>query len=87
MDDISSLRSEFESAMDALVESGRYPSREDVLREGVRLVQDREARLARFEAKIAKSIASADRGDVVDLDVAFDQVRASIRSVADGRAA
>lgn len=82
MDDISSLGSEFESAMDALVESGRYPSREDVLREGVRLVQDRDARLARLEAKIAKSIASADRGDVVDLDEAFDRVLAKLRKKA-----
>ena len=86
MDDISRLGSEFESAMDALVESGRYSSREDVLREGVRLVRDREARLARFESELAPSIRSADCGDVIDLSVAFDQVRASIRSVADGRA-
>lgn len=87
MDDITGLGSEFESVVDALVESGRYPSREDLLREGVRLVQDREAKLARFEAEIAVSIAQADRGEVVDLDVAFDKVRASIRSAADDRAA
>lgn len=87
MDDISSLGSEFDSVMDALVGSGRYSSREEVLREGVRLVQDRDARLARFEAEIAPSIRSADRGDVVELEAAFDQVRASIRNVADGRAA
>ena len=80
MDDIAGIGIEFETVMDSLVESGRYLWRDDVLREGVRLVQDREAKLARFEAKIANSIAQADQGEVVDLDVAFDQVLAKLRS-------
>jgi antitoxin ParD1/3/4 len=35
------------------VKNGRYGSKSEVLREGVRLIQDREARLAAHEAAIA----------------------------------
>lgn len=43
-----------EAILNDLVEGGRYPIREDVLREGVRLVQDREARLARIDAAVSR---------------------------------
>lgn len=87
MDDIFNLGTEFDDAVDALVESGRYRSREEVLREGVRLVQDRATRLASFEVEIAKGTASADRGDVVELDEAFDQVLEKLRRQASRSAA
>ena len=59
-----------------LVANGRYNSKSEVLREGVRLVQDREARLAALEAEIAKGIASADAGDLIDADEVFDELEA-----------
>ena len=37
-----------------LVATGRYHSKSEVLREGVRLIQEREARLAALDASIAR---------------------------------
>ena len=40
--------------------SGRYRSKSEVLREGVRLIQERETRLAALDASIARGVADAD---------------------------
>jgi antitoxin ParD1/3/4 len=62
-----------EEFVENLVKSGRYRSRSEVLREGVRLVQEREAKLAHFKAEIQKGIDSADRGELFDADEVFDK--------------
>lgn len=54
------LGKQLESFVQQLVESGRYGSKSEVLREGVRLLQDREARLAVLDASITRSLADAD---------------------------
>ena len=62
------LGGRLESVVSQLVKTGRYNSRSEVLREGVRLVQERESRLAALDASIARGIADADAGRVHDLD-------------------
>lgn len=42
------------------VVTGRYNSKSEVLREGVRLIQDRETRLAALDASIARGLADAN---------------------------
>ena len=44
------LGDQLETFITDAVKNGRYGSRSEVLREGVRLVQEREARWARYEA-------------------------------------
>jgi antitoxin ParD1/3/4 len=66
-----------EKAVNALVKSGRYNSRSEVLREGVRLVQEREARLAALDAALARGIADADAGRVTDAADVFDRLAAT----------
>lgn len=56
------LGKKLESYVQQLVASGRYGSKSEVLREGVRLVQDREARLAALDASITRGLADADEG-------------------------
>lgn len=56
------LGKQLESYIQQLVETGRYGSKSEVLREGVRLVQDRETRLAALDASIMRGIADADAG-------------------------
>jgi antitoxin ParD1/3/4 len=44
------LGQQLEAFVTSLVETGRYGSKSEVLREGVRLIQDREAQLAALDA-------------------------------------
>ncbi len=54
------LGENLEKVVSDLVENGRYNSKSEVLREGVRLVQEREARLRELDASIVLAIAEAD---------------------------
>ena len=56
------LGPQLEGFVTKLVETGRYNSKSEVLREGVRLIQERETRLAALDAAIARGIADADAG-------------------------
>ncbi len=62
------LGSQLESVVTELVKSGRYNSRSEILREGVRLVQEREKRLAALDASIMRGIADLDAGRTVTGD-------------------
>ena len=57
-----------------LVASGRYHSKSEVLREGVRLIQERETRLAALDASIARGLADADAGRVKPSSEVFDRL-------------
>jgi antitoxin ParD1/3/4 len=74
------LGNQLESYVAALVATGRYNSKSEVLREGVRLIQDREARLAALDASIARGLADADAGRTVDAAHAFDRLEAKYRA-------
>lgn len=73
------LGSQLEEVVQDLVDRGRYNSKSEVLREGVRLVQERERRLAELDAALAKGIADAEAGRVKPLDEAFDRLRQELR--------
>ena len=73
------LGEQLEAFIDEAVSKGRYGSRSEVLREGVRLVQEREAKWARFEQEMHTAIAQADAGETIPLDEAFDRVLANLR--------
>ena len=62
------LGGNLEDVVTRLVKSGRYNSRSEILREGVRLVQERESRLAALDASITRGIADADAGRVHELE-------------------
>ena len=53
------LGKQLEQAVTQLVATGRYGSKSEVLREGVRLVQERESRLAALDASIARGLTDA----------------------------
>ena len=56
------LGARLESYVSKLVESGRYGSKSEVLREGVRLVEEREKRLAVLDAEIERGLADIEIG-------------------------
>lgn len=62
------LGNQLEGFVDQLVKSGRYGSRSEVMREGVRLIHEREVHLAALDASIRRGLEDADAGRVHDLD-------------------
>lgn len=81
------LGEQLEAFITDAVKNGRYGSRSEVLREGVRLVQERETKWARFDAEIQKGIDDAEAGRTVPLDEAFDRVLGKIRRKRAGKRA
>jgi len=65
-----SLTPELEKFVSAKVESGRYNSASEVVREALRLLEEhdagRAAQLAAFNQELGRRLASLDRGEVVD---------------------
>ncbi|TDN70149.1 type II toxin-antitoxin system ParD family antitoxin [Paraburkholderia sp. BL10I2N1] len=56
------LGRQLEGYIAKLVESGRYGSESEVLREGVKLIQDREMQLAALDTVINRSIGDSGTG-------------------------
>jgi antitoxin ParD1/3/4 len=65
-----------------LVATGRYHSKSEVLREGVRLIQERETRLAALDAAIARGVADADKGRVKSISEVFDNLESKLKAEA-----
>lgn len=68
------LGKSLESYVTQLTESGRYGSKSEVLREGVRLIQDRETRLAALDASIARGLGDVDAGRVQSAQEVFGRL-------------
>jgi antitoxin ParD1/3/4 len=79
------LDDELEKLVTNLVTSGRYRSKREVLQEGVRLVQEREAQLAALDAALARGIDSADAGRVKPAAEGFDRLEAKYRAMAQAK--
>ena len=65
-----------EKVVTDLVENGRYNSKSEVLREGVRLVQEREARFRELDASIRLAIAEADTQGWLSEEEVFAELEA-----------
>lgn len=78
------LGQQLESYVAALVETGRYGSKSEVLREGVRLIQDREAQLAALDAGLERAVANADEGRRKPAQEVFGRLKAKYRAMSDG---
>ena len=81
------LGEQLEAFIDEAVSKGRYGSRSEVLREGVRLVQEREALLVKAQAEIQKGIDDLDAGRAEDLEVVAERLKRKYRTMAEKSAA
>jgi antitoxin ParD1/3/4 len=71
-----------EDYVSGLVSEGRYNSKSEVLREGIRLVQERESRLAALDAALAVGLADIKAGRVTPADEVFDRLEAKYEAMA-----
>lgn len=70
------LGDKLEGVVDRLISDGRFGSRSEVLREGVRLVQERESWIEMVERKVAEGRAQLAAGQGIPIDEAFDRLAA-----------
>ena len=77
------LGEKLEAVVNDLVANGRYNSKSEVLREGVRLVQEREAALAELYAAIDQGLADVKAGRTRPAEEVFAELRAKYQAMAD----
>jgi len=74
------LGAHLEEYVNRLVTAGRYNSKSEVLREGVRLVQEREAKLAALDAALARGLADVEAGRMRPADEVCDRLEAKYKA-------
>jgi antitoxin ParD1/3/4 len=81
------LGEKLEAVVNDLVANGRYNSKSEVLREGVRLVQEREAALAQLHAALDKGIDDFEAGRSELLEDVVERLSAKYRGVSEKKSA
>jgi antitoxin ParD1/3/4 len=74
MDEVE-LGSKLDDCVTSLIGSGRFATRTDVLREGVRLLAAHEQRLATLDGAIARGLADSEAGRVRSLDAVAEWLK------------
>ena len=77
-----SITPELDSFLQSRVKSGRYQTTSEVVREALRLLerheQEREETLNQLKAKLERGAGQAERGELIDGDEVFDELREMI---------
>jgi len=66
------LGERFERLIDEQVQSGRYGNASEVVRAGLRLLEEREARLAELRARIDKAVSEGDTSTDEEVEAAVE---------------
>jgi antitoxin ParD1/3/4 len=78
------LGPQLEKFVAKLVETGRYNSKSEVLREGIRLIPERQARLSLLDIALARGLDDAEKGRVKSMSDVVLRLEAKYRGM--GRA-
>ena len=77
-----SLTAELNAFLQARVRSGRYQTTSEVVREALRLLErhelERDLAFQKLKAKLEQGAAEAERGELLDGDVVFEELREMI---------
>ena len=77
------LGKQLEAYIQQLVDAGRYRSKSEVLREGIRLVQDRETRLAALDTSIARGLVDIEAGRTMPAGDVFKRLEDKYKAMVD----
>jgi len=75
-----SIGDRWQRFVDRIVKEGRYGSASEVVREGLRLVEEREAKLVALRATLDASIAQGGEVTDAELDAAMSTKAAELRA-------
>ncbi len=81
------LGTHFEAFVQSQLASGRYNNASEVLRDALRLMEERERRLTALDIAITRGLAEGEAGSSVDLDEACDELVAELAALPDKPAA
>ena len=76
-----SIGERWQGFVDKIVKDGRYDSGSEVVHEGLRLVEEREAKLQVLRGTLNASIAAGGAGTDADLDALLDTTEAELAKV------
>ncbi|PZM09132.1 type II toxin-antitoxin system ParD family antitoxin [Rhizobium tubonense] len=75
-----SIGKRWEEFVEKTVEEGRYSSASEVVREGLRLVEEREAKIAALRKMIEESISEGGHVTQEEMDAALDEVTIEMKN-------
>jgi antitoxin ParD1/3/4 len=80
-----SLTPELEQLVHEKVKSGRYLSASEVVREGLRLLEERDRlhqiRLSELQQKLTIGVQQADQGELLEADDVFAELEEDLRQI------
>lgn len=74
-----SIGERWEKFVETTVQQGRYGSASEVVREGLRLVEEREAKLAVLRETLNASVAAGGHNSDEDVDLALEEAAEALR--------
>lgn len=80
-----SLGAHFEGLIKGLLASGRYNNASEVVRDGLRMIEERERRMAALDASIERGLADIKAGRTKPAEEVFDRLEAKYKRMAEER--
>jgi antitoxin ParD1/3/4 len=76
-----SLGNHFESFVQQMLQSGRYNNASEIVRDGLRMIEERERRVATLDAILTRSRADVKAGRMTPAEQVFDNLEAEINAL------